>query len=354
MGKTYNYSLKDLRQLLNLLKSYQYTSPEIDADIENLTYFINYLYPEESKEKRGFTHISTLIRQEIREHDFLKPFEYFIKEFAWMGESIRTLSITPSHQDIIIPNAVAVADATSFLASHGPFFKEPLDEFYCDITTHLKFTNKDLEATGGTLYLRSTGDAYVYVSNRHNITKTSILTHELEHVIDFFNNPDMYNSLITREVIPVFMELVSLEHYSEKYNIKNEAYQRMLYTYSTLKERALNFIEKMDMLDTVAKYPNLSDDNLLKLLQDKGFDLNFLIYLIKMPIQDFYYQIPEIIAVELYFLYQTNKERVISILEDISLHGNDSNILELVASHNIKLTKNIPEYEYHLLSKTKR
>lgn len=354
MDAIYNYSLQDLKELLNLLIPYQNTFPGINEDIENLAYFINYLYPKENKDKRWFSHISTQIRQEIKSHAFLKPFEYFFKEFAWKGESINTLSITPTHQKLIIPDAVVVKDATSFLASQGPFFKEAIDDFSCDINTHLKFIEQELDATGGTLFLRSTGDAFVFVQNTHGISKPAILTHELEHVIDFFNNPKIYDNLVTREVIPVFMELISLEHYGKIYNSKNEAYQRMLYTYSILKERALEFIEKMYMLDIAKEHQNLSDDDLLKQLNEEGYDLEYLIYLVKMPIKDFYYQIPELIAIELYFLYQNDKKRVISILEDISLHGTDSNILDLVASHNIKLTQNIQEFEYHLLSKVKR
>lgn len=358
MAKTYNYSLKELTSLLKLLKTYQHTCPEIDEDIANLTYFINYLYPNRKKKKKidinDYVSIPTLLKEDVLAFTYLKPFEYFMKEFAWIGETIKDLAINPAYQEITISNKEAVTEATSFLSSHGPLFQEPLEEFSENIKSRLKFLKTELEIGGGALYIQSTGDAFVYAPDKHDIRKPAILTHELQHIIDFYNNPAMFDNFITREVIPVFMEMISIIHYALKHNAEKDAYQRILSLHSILKERALMYIEKIELLDITKKYQNLSDEDLYKLLKDNGYSRESLINFIELDIKDFYYQIPELIAIELFFLYQEDKKRAIAILEDISLHGNDTNLLDLVASHNLKLTKHMPEFEYHILSKAKR
>ena len=57
----------------------------------------------------------------------------------------------------------------------------------CDMVKNI-YDNCD----GEIHYLKTTGDAFLLAPDHKDIRKVTILTHEFEHVIDCFNNPDFY------------------------------------------------------------------------------------------------------------------------------------------------------------------
>ncbi len=354
MEKTFNYNISDLQNILKLLKTYEHSSPEIDKDIERLQHLINYLSKNPNTTPKSKS-LKTLFKEDIASYQIFTPYYSYIKAFVESGHSIDEIYQNPIYKKIKLSNLEAVQISQDFIRNQGPFFSNPLDEFNEDINTHLKFVSNNLDTSGGVLYLYSTGDAFVFSPDNKDITKASVLTHELEHVIDSYNNPNTFNTLIAREIIPVFMETLSLPAISRQLNLKSDGYQRMLHLHSIIKESALMFIDKMDMLELISKHFYLKEEDLIRFLNDNGYDNSLISLLMDRSLtQDFFYLIPELITIELYFLYQEDKQRALNILQAISLNATDSNILDIVNQSGITLNENVDTYEKHLLAKVKR
>lgn len=352
MKKRFDIKLNDLNNLLNLLSKYD-DVPDVARDIFRIKTLINNL--QNNFERTKDDNLFLKMQSDLEIYPVVKPYYVYANIFAETGLSLETLNITPSYKKIKITDEEAYDGAYNFLASQGDFFKEALDDFDESKYSHLKFVKHNADTDGGAIYLKTTGDAFVFSPNYNNFTKTTILVHEKEHVIDCFNNPSIYNSFIVREIAAVFMEMVGADYIALKYGLKNDNYQRRLFLHSIVKEQALVARDKMDMLALVQKYSSLGYNQLIELLHDEGYtDNNLKYYCGKSLEEDFYYIIAQMIAIELYFIYHRDKEYALAILKDIIMKGNDYNILDILAAYNIKLGENITNYEKDLVQQLKK
>lgn len=352
MQRKYDIKFKTLYGLLNLLSEYK-DDPEVAKDIFRLNLLIDNL-------KNNFVSSSDnnflrKMQSDLEVYPFVKPYYKYADLFVETGLSLEALSVNPSYTKIKISDEEAYAGAYSFLASQGDFFKKALDEFEESKYSHLKFVKCSADTDGGVYYLKTIDEAFVFLPNYKNFTKATILVHELEHVIDCFNNPALYDNYIVREIGSNFMEMVASDCIALKYGLKNDNYQRRLFLHTIVKEQALVARDKMDMLALVQKYSSLGYTKLIELLHEEGYsDNNLKYYCEKSLEEDFYYIIAQMVAIELYFIYWRDMEYALTILKNIIMIGKDYNILDILAVYNINLGENITNYEIELVQQLKK
>ncbi len=348
MKKAYDIRIKDLEDLLIILKQHA-NEPIVQVDIYNLTNYIRRL-------KRNFNNpITTLYDKLLDDADevpFFKPFYPFSEKFAYIGRSQIELEFNTEYRHFPMSDEQVMEDAQSFFKHQGDFFYSSFMEFNSEAADHLRFISDKADTAGETLMLKSIGEAYVFVPNYSNITKFTILIHEIQHVIDFFNNPLFMENHVISETAAIFMELLASDYIAKKYKLYNDNFQRRNFLHTLIKSQATLLKDKIEMLELVNKNRHLSEDKLFAKLDESDYseeDIAF--YLEASIIQDNSYQLPYLIAIELYKIYHQNKKLALKILEDIIVNGNNYNIFSILDKYGIILNTSVLEYEDKLYKK---
>ena len=347
MKKAYNIRINE--KILKLLKEYDHDLI-VDIDILRLDSYIKRL-------KNSFSEPEEISLVEKLESDyeyypFYKPLYIYSKTFSNLGANSDTFKNDKKLSNIIVPDIEIMEYADIFFKEQGDFFYSAFSEFKCEAKDHLKFIKPNRMSDGETLMLKSTGEAFVFSPNYSNISKFTILIHELEHVIDFFNNPDFFDCYSIRETAAIFMELIACDFISKKYNLENDSFTRKMWIHYIVKFQAELLSDKMKMLGSLISSDPIFDDNIFEFLDKKGFEKSYVDYLLESTIsEDFSYQLPYLIAVELYFIYKRNKSSALNILIDIIMNADNNNIHYFLNKYNIKPNSNIERYENILLKK---
>lgn len=348
MKKVYDIKISDLKDLLLALKHFS-GEPTVQNDIYCLSNYI-------SRYKRNFSDEKlSLYERLLNDADdvhFYKPFYPLSECLASIGRKQTELSFNASYSTIKFNDEQVMEDANVFFKEQGDFFYSAFSEFQDEATDHLKFVNTKTETSGEVLTLKSTGDAFVFVPNHSNITKFTILIHETEHVIDFFNNPEFLGAHAISETASLFMELIACDYIAKRYQLFDDSFQRRNFLHTIIKSQATLLKDKLELLDLVNKKRNLDEQSLFKYLERFEFteeDIKF--YLEATITQDNAYQIPYMIAVELYVLYHHDKVAALTILQDIIMNANQYNIFDILCKYGINLNQNMLYYEDCLYKK---
>ncbi len=352
MERNFNIDKKYLYSILNILKEYQ-SDEDVLADIFKLERIINRFENHFYEDKEES--LKESIDGDLKRYEYFKPFYPLAEKFINIGINVDDISFEATYSALDISDNEAFSTVSEFFNEQSEFFSSGFNEFNEEAEEHLEFIDKDNNTDGEMTFLKSTGDAFVFCPNYSNITKITILTHETEHVIDSFKNPNFYENLLIRETVAIFMEMIVGDFCAKKYNLIDDHFQRKLMLHIVLKNHANIFIDKMDMLEIIDKNIGLTESELIKLLEDEGFSFECINFLMENTIiEDFFYILSYLIAIEIYFMYYNDKSKALSILEDIILNGTDENILSLISKYGIVLNKNVKNYEDKILSKIKK
>lgn len=348
MKKVYDIKLSDLKDLLSVLRQFS-NEPTVQTDIYCLSNYI-------SRYERNFSDERLSLYERLLDDaddvHFYKPFYPLSKQLASIGRKQTELSFDTSYSTIKFSDDQIMSDANDFFKEQGDFFHSTFSEFQLEAFEHLKFIDTNTDTSGETLMLKSTGEAFVFVPNHSNISKFAILIHESEHVIDFFNNPDFLSAHVISETASLFMELLACDYIAKKYQLFDDNFQRRTVLHSIIKSQATLLKDKIELLNLVNKKRSFDEHSLFKYLGKHNFteeDIKF--YLEATINQDNAYQIPYMIAVELYVLYHHNKRLALVILQDIILNANQYNIFEILGKYGITLNQNMLYYEDCLYKK---
>jgi hypothetical protein len=348
MKKVYDIKISDLKNLLNLLNNFE-TDPMVQIDIFRLNNYINRLKNNFSDSK-----LSTYERllSDVEDFCFFKPVYPFSNYFSSIGRTQNKLNFNTKYTPIKLTDMQVMRDAEDFFGEQGDFFYDSFSDFKNEAEDHLKFINPKSNTAGETLTLKSTGDSFVFVPNYSNISKFTVLVHELEHTIDFFNNQSFLENHLINETSSVFMELLACDFIAKRYNLYDDNFQRRNFLHTLIKSQGTILKDKVQMLDLVNQYKHLEEKELFSFLAKKDFireDIEF--YLEATITQDSAYQLPYLIAVELYIIYHQDKNLALTILKDIIINGNNYNIFDVLNKYGIKLNNNILFYEDCLYKK---
>lgn len=345
MAKKYNIQLSELEKLLDMLSSYDDgLFEDLALDIETLKIAIarlknNFNVPSEySLVEKMAIDLNWLGKyKEIYPHvvDLIKKGLYFSD------------AIDPKYNDVSLSDEDAIDICRDFYSKQGPFFSEAFEDYYKTAQDRLMFFPPNINSEGEIHYLQVTGDAFVLCPDYKDLRKASILIHEGEHVIDCFNNPSYYKNVIVREIGSTFMEMIGCDHLSKVLSLEEDGEIRKYHIHSIIKSAALYIPDKMSILDLLSNNKSLSEGKAVKRIRSVlGYDKEYVSYLFQSNIvEDYYYQVAYMVAIELYNIYINDKERALYILKDIIMNGNDDNIFNILKKHNICIGSNVVKYE---------
>lgn len=353
MERNFNVDKENLLSLLDILKMYQNDKDVLEDryKLERIiSRFENHFYEADTEDT-----LETAILGDLVKYRFFKPFYPLAEEFLNTDFDIGDNSYEPQYTILNISDDEAFSTIEDFYHEQGEFFSSGFDEFEEEAEDHLKFIDASDNTDGEMVFLKSIGDAFVFCPNYSNITKMTILSHEVEHVIDCFKNPNFYENLLIRETVSMFMEMIAGDYCANRYNLDNDHIQRKLVIHSILKNHFRIFIDKIDMLEIIDKNSSLSREEIAEILSNNGFDLDCIIFLMEKNItEDFFYILAYLIALEVYFIYYDDKDKALNILKDIILNGNDYNILDIISKYGIILNRSVNTYEQKVLGKIKK
>lgn len=352
MERNFNIDKSYLNEILNNLREYSFDKDAL-LDSFRLELIINRYNSKFSNDDGD--NLRSLISDDLESYQFYKPLYPIIESFVINGYSLEDLDYKANYTGIALSNCEAFSLVKDFFGEQGEFFYSGFSEFDEEADDHLEFINSDANTDGEMLFLKSTGDAFLFIPDNKNLTKALILVHEIEHAIDSFKNMNFYENTLIRETSAIFMEMIAGDYFAKRYGLFPDNDKRKLSLHFIIKEQANIVIDKIDMLDIIANNSELNDEELFSILESEGYSRRCVEFLMENSImQDFYYLIPQLIAIELYFIYSQDRRLALRILEDIIMNGTDKNILELISNYGIVLNKNVQRYEDKLLNKVKK
>ena len=96
----------------------------------------------------------------------------------------------------------------------------------------------------------------------------------------------------------MFMEMIAADYIANKYKLHGEGFKRQQYLHAIVKYQSHNIMYKMDTLDVAAKNRHLSENDLLAVLNDEGYEQEDLEFYFEQGITtDYSYQIAYLIAI---------------------------------------------------------
>lgn len=346
----YDIKRKDTKNKLYILEKY---APEETEDIYLLKLIIDNLKTNFKSFESGLGGNGSTIdrlRDDVNDYDYFYPYYQQVRKMC--KKSILEVTGRPDirYQIIDINDDKAIALSHDFFKEQGNFFYNPFTAYTLKMADHLKFIKPSKYCEGMMVYINCIDEGFVFVPGYRNITKFTILVHEIEHALDAINNPNFLKQFFVRETSAMFMELIGCDWIKEKNANTKDGSKRKLQIHLNVIDVAEVIYLKTQILNLIKQYPQLSNDELLKVLMEKyNYGEESLEYLSTYSLSsDYIYQVSYLIAIELYSLYQQDKEKALYILKYIILKGNNENIFNILKQFKVELTANLFQYEDNL------
>lgn len=352
MEKDYTISVNYLEQIANMLAAYLNDEMVLD-DYEKVNSYIARL---KNNYHDGSPTISLLERLQIdyAKLKFYTPYYPYAKALTTTPHDINDFFQVSSYTPINISTQEVLEILKDFFHEQGDFFYSKFLEYLEEVDGHLEYVEPNKNMDGEMLFLKSISEAFVSISNYPNICKLAISSHEFTHVIDAFNNPNFHEQLLIRELSAMFMEMIACDYLAEKLNLGNDNIKRRAFLHGIVKEQAETIKRKTALLQLYGKNQEESKKRLFSIFRKNGFSKKTIEeYERYCLIEDYYYIVAQLIAIELYFAYLKDKEHTLDILKDIIMNGTDLNILQILNNHHIILTKHLTDYEDILIKNLK-
>lgn len=342
MEKRCNINIEFLLNLKKLIL--QYNIPSKYVDFKTIDRLISIL--SGSKEITDFCSLEESVEDNIEELELYRKYYSFIRQIIkktkdTFVDDIRYRELGLSDSDVISLNH-------DFFKSLNGNYSDDFNDLRDDIYDHIEFIKPNSYCEGETFFISSSGDYFCVVPNYRNICKPTILTHEVTHVMDWFNNTSFHENFLISEVHSLVMEMISADYYGKKLGYSEEGEKRRLELHNLIKSDSYNIYDYMQITHL---YMKLGRDEWLRAINDK-YTSEYLNFLRKYTMSDFFkYQIAYLIAIELYTYYKSDKEKALWIIRQIILNGNDDNIIELLETNSIYIGENLSDYERKLALK---
>ena len=258
----------------------------------------------------------------------------------------------PNYRKIDLSEDDTIALTREFFSKQGEFFIKAYDEFLSeDAEDHIDFFKPNKYSAGETLYLHTTGDAFIFAADNRDITKITSFVHESEHVIDCIANEEFFENNVIREINAMFMELIACDYFNDVFGLDKQNLLRQFEILGTVKMDTRDVVVRNRMLKILNKSRTHDDKFIYRRLKRK-FNERYMDCMTDYTIYQLYnYQIPILTAIELYQIYQVDRDKALNTVMDIILNGNPNNIFALLQRHGIALNKHYTEWEDNLCSK---
>lgn len=275
-----------------------------------------------------------------------RPFYPIVKKFGTGCLLLDGSEYKANYKRMILPEKDSVDLSEEFFHECGPFFSNAFKFFKEDAKDHLKFISPSRCSTGEIYYVESTGDYFMFIPRYNNITRTTTLLHEIEHFLDIVNRDSFRFQSLINECSAIFMEMIGCDWIADKLKAGKDNIKARFAIHTLIKTESLDIVARNNFLSFVDKHCDLDDKYLIEKLCEYGYNQDDLYYFLGTSLDhDYCCQISYLIAIELYTIYQQDKEKALFILKHIIMFGTNSNILSILNKFNIKLNTNAVKYE---------
>ncbi len=353
MTKDYTINIKYLEQLSDMFASYTNDYMVLD-DYEKINAYIARL-KSNYQESKITTPLLERLKIDYSKLSFYTPYYPLAKALTNTKYNSCAFYSPKSYLYLNIETEEVLNIMKEFFMQQGNFFYSQFLDYLDEVEDHLEYVNPNKSMDGEMLFLRTINEAFVSITNYPNICKLSISSHEFTHVIDAFNNPNFHNQLLTREISSMFMEIIATDYLAQRLNLANDNFKRRAYLHGIIKEQANIIKRKTQLLQIFGEHQNESKKRLFAILRNNGFNKKTIEgYERSCIIEDYYYIVAHLVAIELYFIYTNDKDYALQILEDIIMNSTDYNIMDILTNHHIILTKHLNAYEEDLIKGLKK
>lgn len=352
--KKYNWNIDTLLNKCNELR--RRYNKETDENIKRIylsdimtlqEYIRNNSYNKYTKDDK-LLKIYNEEKKHLKEYMFLwgffKEFNSINKNIVLPDKDYKTISL--DEKDILDLTHDFYKSLNSFL--FGNFMKN-----YYQRRNHIYFRSFEEKDTidGETLFIASTNESYINVFRSYTIDDLLTTIHEYGHALTYcaniynlFNPNDYY-----AEIIPIFLELIASDYIGK--NIDNsysslikENRQNLYHIFNDIINSKLKLIESETLLDKGYQtnkdlkfigrtFCNIDKDNINILFNKDNTYLDECV-------------IAYIIAIELYELYQIDKDKCLDIVKKIILLEGKSNKTYFDEIKRLGINPNQNSYEY--------
>lgn len=341
----YKTKLEELTKLLDALASYddevyQEDFRQLKLLIEGLeTNFKNYDIKE--------MELAEILKANYEYSKVLFKFYPYFRKFYKIGKNFYPYEIN-NYVYSKISNQDCLDLARIFFEEQGNFFTKQLERFYKEAKDHLSFIRPNDYTDGQITYLNTSNEAFVIIPDHKNFKKVITAVHELEHVIDAYNNPKFHSAYMVREATALTLELIASDRINSLLGTKKENLKRRYELDSVISTDASLAYYNFQLLHHLKKF-NGNENELFNYFNSKGFIKADVLTLNSSTLfSQCYYQIAYMIAVEIYTLYGKDKELALYIIKQIVMKANSDNIIDLLDSCGIHLNENMHGYKENL------
>lgn len=343
MGKNYNIDINYLKEIQEmLLQANDFQSYSDTFLVERL---IKQLSQHGSFPTESYS-LDMQILDDLKDLPFYKPFYPYSK--AILTQSIFFGAYSPTYQSIPLSDDDAISLVRHFFGSQNKRYQEYMNDFLEEAPDHISFIPPNSHTDGETTFLKSTGDFFSVIPDYSNLTKATILTHEVTHIFDWFQNDHFIMQFLIHEFHALFMEMLSCDYYNDCLGLGEENKKRRLGLHSLIQSDSQDIYYRMQILNLYKKYGKEKGMEIIH----KLFSEKYLQYTAQYSLlESFLYQIAYLIAIELYMLYQKDKEKALWIAERIVQTGTNQNIQSLLRTYQIQLLSHFHIYEQSMILK---
>ncbi len=349
MAKNYKIRMEYLKQLRDMFENYV-DDFMVARDYLRIDMLIERLEHDFQQEANNDGIVEQLEEDYPYWGDFRKCHPK-IKRFYNGGLYFRE-AVTPNFKEVKLSDEDTVMLTREFFSKQGEFFVKHFDDFLEDDSEeHIDFFEPTKYSSGEMVYMHTTGDKFIFAANYANIVKPTAFAHEAQHVIDNEANPEFFENNVIRESTAMFMELIATDYFNELLGLGNQNLLRQFEILSIVKMDTRDALIRDKMLRIYKKTNHLTPAHIYKRLT-KRLSKDYVDCMADYSMYQLYnYQISYLIAIELYTLYQVDRDKALNILIDIILNGTPHNIFTLLAKYGISLNKHSHQYEDELCLK---
>jgi hypothetical protein len=357
MERDYSIKLGDLKKKLRYLKSIYDGSSLLKNDILGLTILIERI-------KSNFN--VPFIKETNDEY-----FEEIVEDFNGINRSIDLISvlekldlqsignpflnISPSYTTLLLSDGEAVDLAYDFYQTQANIFFSNFLDVYDSLPNHLQFIKPNSNTNGEMSRLKSTRESYIFVPNNPNITKATILIHELQHAIDGIENDKFVDNIMVKEATAMFMEMIAADYISGRFKIPRDGTMRRAEQHSIVLTDSLYLLDKYEMFKSLDGEHITGLEEFYEKLYKKDYDDDEIETCLRYSTDSLVsYQLPHLLAIELYYMYKEDKEDTLEYLLGIVNYCTDDNIMSVLEGCEIKLGEHYYKYQKALEKQLKR
>lgn len=283
---------------------------------------------------------------------FLKEFGYYmpyIRDFAYGHKYVDNTNI--DNKEMYIHNPLLFRMIKEFYSQVSQEYKKEFFNLVSGDKLRLRFIENQAKEAGCTLPVLNTNLIYMYVAKVNSFQDYTTFAHECGHGISAIMNPEeifSYDRYLFSEVISIFFETIANDYIGESINCKDESTIVKIDTYDDYLHAARMICARLDMLSYLPSRDLGNSKAMTSFFKEyDDLDEEDINVLINKGITEIsQYVISYLAVIELYIIYNKDKNKALSILTEMIIEeeSDPRKYLEFVKNTGINLGEHVDTY----------